>query len=197
MKKAIVITMVVASLFLMTSFAHAIEVWFVPDQTMVNVGSNFDLLVLANIDHPSTSFSLLVNYDHSQMILNSSTLQGYWFTMTYGLEIPGSLDAFFGGAGGFIAPSGDNLPLAILHFTCLLPGSSTVSLSGGLPGGYGFEKGDPFFPNNPPTYYDAIFSSAQVNQVASVPEPGMFSLLGFGIATLGLLMRGRVRRDRD
>jgi len=168
------------------NISHAITVSFTPDEMTVNVGNSFDFLVTADIESTEevNGFSLLVSYDHSQMTLISSTLQYDWWTLMSldGKEILG--DTVHGGTLTMAPVYGDDLGLAILHFTCLTPGSSSISLSGALSDGYGFEY--QYWPPGSfsPLYRDFTADMVQVTQLASVPEPAIVLLLG--LALIGL-----------
>jgi hypothetical protein len=152
---------------------------FAPAASSVPVGDAFAVEVLANFHVPVLGFGLDVGFDPLLLALESTEVAAPW-TALFALDGDG-----LAGAALDAGIQGEDVPLAVLHFRALAPGTSPLLLSatpGDLTEGFaldptGFAESPGFAPG-----------SVQV-----VPEPAAGLLVAGGLAALALRRR-RARR---
>jgi len=164
-----------------------ISVYFSPDDSYQAVGSSYKIDILADIpQNPGlVDFGFNLVWDESMMRLNDVSGTGSPWDILWDSTTPESITGFlFPTPTSPPSESGSGVLLAILDFTCLQEGSSTLgigldpTLVGlGLQGFYG------------PDGSSLNFEVTEGEVTQGVPEPGSIVLLSSVLAGLALWMK--------
>lgn len=179
MKKIISLLCLLCSLAVACQ-GHAYSLSLQPQTQQIGLGetAQVDVNLLLSPGEELFGFNFALTYDPAvlgfqNLVFNNSQLQDYitGFTAPSG-QYP-DLVTFDGALFGFSPATGDITPLASLSFTGLAVGNSPLNVSGFVLDLNGFSE---------------IALSANGN-IAPVPEPGTFMLLGCCLTGLALLRK--------